>query len=77
MPIENTPKEHLERWCKLVIESKIEPMVRFAYMVKSYLFGIETLLKDRRTSNGILERLNSLIQLAKKTRTRICQHRKL
>ena len=66
MPLENTPKEHLERWCKLVIESKIEPMVRFAYMVKSHLFGIETLLKDRKTNNGILEGLNSLIQLAKK-----------
>lgn len=59
---ENKPNE----WCRLVIDSAIEPMVKFVNMIKAHMFGIKTLFEKRNINNGILEGLNSLIQLAKK-----------
>lgn len=56
----------LNAWCKLVIESSIKPMVDFANMIKAHMYGIKTLFKNRNINNGILEGLNSLIQLAKR-----------
>lgn len=63
---EPNPVAKLEKWCELVAKSAIEPMVDFVKMIKSHMYGIKTLLADRNTNNGILEGLNSLIQLAKK-----------
>lgn len=60
------PVTKLENWCKMVIESTIVPMVEFANMIKAHMYGIKTLFVNRNVNNGILEGLNSLIQLAKK-----------
>jgi len=60
------PENKLKEWCKLVIDSAIEPMVKFVNMIKAHMFGIKTLFEKRNINNGILEGLNSLIQLAKK-----------
>ena len=60
------PENKLNEWCRLVIDSAIEPMVKFVNMIKAHMFGIKTLFEKRNINNGILEGLNSLIQLAKK-----------
>jgi transposase len=56
----------IEEWCKLVLESTIRPMEKFVNMIKSHMFGIKTMFKYKAVNNGILEGLNSLIQLAKR-----------
>jgi len=56
----------LERWCDMVEQSAIKPMVDFVAMVRSHMFGIRNLFAMRNVNNGILEGLNSKIQLAKK-----------
>nr|WP_308572146.1 ISL3 family transposase [uncultured Prevotella sp.] len=58
--------ERLERWCKMVEQSAIKPMVDFVAMVRSHMFGIKNLFAMKNVNNGILEGLNSQIQLAKK-----------
>ena len=58
--------ERLERWCKMVEEAAIKPMTDFVAMVRSHMFGIKNLFAMREVNNGILEGLNSQIQLAKK-----------
>lgn len=63
---EAEPESRLGKWCDMVIESAIKPMVDFANMIKAHMFGIKTLFQYRSINNGILEGLNSLIQLAKK-----------
>jgi transposase len=63
---EDDTESRLEEWCNLVLESAIQPMARFVYMIKSHMFGIKTMFKYRAVNNGILEGLNSLIQLAKR-----------
>ena len=63
---DSKPLERLEQWCKMVTDSAIKPMVDFAKMVKSHMFGIKTLFDIKDVNNGILEGLNSLIQLAKR-----------
>ena len=63
---EPDPEGKLKQWCKAVAESAIAPMVAFANMVKTHMYGIRTLLANKDINNGILEGLNSLIQLAKR-----------
>jgi transposase len=58
-------KGFLAFWCDLAEESKIFPFQRFAATVKSHWSGIVNYL-DSNLSNGILEGINSQIQLAKK-----------
>lgn len=58
--------ERLESWCTMVEESAIKPMVNFVNMVRAHMFGIKKLFTMRNINNGVLEGLNSQIQLAKK-----------
>jgi transposase len=52
-------------WCDLAQDSKIQPFIKFANTVKAHWSGIINYVKTR-ISNGILEGINSKIQLAKK-----------
>jgi transposase len=63
---EDDTEAQIEEWCKLVLESTIRPMEKFVNMIKSHMFGIKTMFKYKAVNNGILEGLNSLIQLAKR-----------
>lgn len=58
--------ERLEQWCQIVEQSAIKPMVDFVAMVRSHMFGIKNFFDMKNVNNGILEGLNSQIQLAKK-----------
>lgn len=55
----------LSFWCDLVDESKIFPLLKFANSVRSHWSGIMKFI-DSKISNGILEGINSKIQLAKR-----------
>ena len=54
----------LEQWCKEVDREKIPSFMKFVNTVKSHKSGIINFVKTR-INNGILEGLNSKIQLAK------------
>jgi len=58
-------KGYLKFWCDLVIESAIQPFIMFVNLIKSHWFGIINYF-DTKLNNGILEGINSKIQLAKK-----------
>ena len=58
--------ERLGKWCDMVEQAAIKPMADFVAMVRSHMFGIKNLFDMRNVNNGILEGLNSQIQLAKK-----------
>jgi len=58
----------LSFWCDLVIESKIFPFIKFVNTIQSHWSGIINYTQSK-MSNGILEGINSKIQLAKR-RTR-------
>jgi transposase len=58
-------KGYLQFWCDLVIESAIQPFIKFVNLIKSHWFGIVNYF-DSKLNNGILEGINSKIQLAKK-----------
>ena len=55
----------LEDWCSQVDKAGIEPFKRFANTVKSHWSGIVNFCETR-INNGILEGINSKIQLAKR-----------
>ena len=55
----------LAYWTDLVTESGIQPLIKFGNTVKSHWSGIVNFIKTR-ISNGVLEGINSKIQLAKK-----------
>jgi transposase len=59
-------EDRLNEWCEKVYESSIQPLVKFVNLIKAHMFGIKTMFKFKGVNNGILEGLNSLIQLAKK-----------
>ena len=64
----NDPEESqgfLSYWCDLAKESKIFPMMKFANTIKKHWSGIVNYTKSK-MSNGILEGINSKIQLAKR-----------
>jgi len=52
-------------WCDLAIDSKIQPFIKVAKTIKAHWQGIINYTESR-ISNGILEGINSKIQLAKK-----------
>lgn len=55
----------LAYWCDLVYESKIKPLMKFANTIKGHWSGIVNYTKTQMT-NGVLEGINSKIQLAKR-----------
>lgn len=55
----------LAYWCDLASESKIQPFIEAAKTIKAHWSGIINYIKSR-LNNGILEGINSKIQLAKK-----------
>lgn len=56
---------YLSYWCHLVEESKIHPFIKAAKTLKAHWFGIVN-YSETNLNNGILEGINSKIQLAKK-----------
>ena len=54
----------LAYWCDLAEEFKILPMMKFAATIKSHWTGIINYIRAK-MSNGVLEGINSKIQLAK------------
>jgi transposase len=58
-------KGYMRFWCDLVVESGIQPFIKFVNLIKSHWFGIVNYFESRLT-NGILEGINSKIQLAKR-----------
>jgi transposase len=56
---------YLSYWCDLVEESKIFPFIKAAKTLKAHWFGIVN-YSETNLNNGILEGINSKIQLAKK-----------
>ena len=55
----------LTDWCVQVTKSKIQPMIKAANTIKAHWSGIINFIQSK-ISNGILEGINSKIQLAKK-----------
>jgi transposase len=55
----------LAYWCDIAYESKIQPFIKVANTIKTHWSGIVNYIKSR-LNNGILEGINSKIQLAKK-----------
>ena len=58
-------KSFIDFWCKEVEKSNIPPFISFSKTIKSHLSGIIHFMKAH-ISNGILEGINSKIQLAKR-----------
>lgn len=56
---------YLAYWCELVKDSQIQPFIKAAKTIMSHWTGIVNYIKSR-LNNGILEGINSKIQLAKK-----------
>jgi transposase len=56
---------YLAYWCDLVEESKIQTFMNVAKTIKAHWTGVVNFFKSR-LNNGILEGINSKIQLAKK-----------
>lgn len=61
----NVVRAMLERWCKCVMRSKVEPMKEVAKMIRSHLEGIVAWAQTRQT-NGFLEAINGLFQASKR-----------
>jgi transposase len=58
-------KGYLKFWCDLVTEAAIQPFMKFVNLIKTHWWGIVNYF-DSRINNGILEGINSKIQLAKR-----------
>ena len=58
-------ESYLAFWCDLAIDSRIQPFIKVASTIKAHWSGIVNYIKSK-VNNGILEGLNSKIQLAKK-----------
>ena len=56
---------YLAFWCDLADESRIQPFVKVAKTIRAHWTGIVNYIESR-INNGILEGINSKIQLAKK-----------
>ena len=65
MPTEDKALEFLIDWEKEVVEKKINPLIKFARTVMVHKHGIINFFKTK-INNGILEGINSKIQLAKR-----------
>ena len=58
-------KGYLKFRCDMVIETGIQPFIKFVNLIKAHRFGIVNYF-DSKLTNGILEGINSKIQLAKR-----------
>jgi len=58
-------KGYLWFWCDMAMNAKIEPFKKFVAMIKSHWSGVAAYF-DKRVTNGVLEGINSKIQLAKR-----------
>ena len=58
-------KGYLKFWCDLATEAAIQPFIKFVNLIKAHWWGIVNYFESRIT-NGILEGINSKIQLAKR-----------
>lgn len=58
-------ESYLAFWCDLAIDSRIQPFIKVANTIKAHWSGIVNYIRSK-VNNGILEGLNSKIQLAKK-----------
>jgi transposase len=58
-------KGYMKFWCDLAVESAIQPFIKFVNLIKAHWFGIVNYF-DSRLTNGIVEGINSKIQLAKR-----------
>ena len=58
-------KGYLKFWCDIVVETGIQPFIKFVNLIKAHWFGIVNYF-DSKLTNGILEGINSKIQLAKR-----------
>lgn len=59
-------KGYLAYWCDTVMESDIHPFKKFVGIIKAHWYGIAACFDNKGISNGILEGINSKIQLAKR-----------
>lgn len=58
-------ESYLAFWCDMVDESKISPFIKTSNTIKAHWSGIINYIESK-INNGILEGLNSKVQLAKK-----------
>lgn len=58
-------ESYLAFWCDMVDESKISPFIKTSNTIKTHWSGIINYIESK-INNGILEGLNSKVQLAKK-----------
>ena len=65
MPSKTAAENFLAQWCRDVETAKIPAFMVFAKTVKSHWTGIVNFV-DSRISNGVLEGINSKVQLAKR-----------
>lgn len=65
MPDQAAAQTHLQHWCAAVEAAKIGPMMQFAKTVKAHWSGIVRFVESK-ISNGMLEGINSKVQLAKR-----------
>lgn len=56
---------HLQHWCAAVEAARIGPLLQFAKTVKAHWSGIVRFVESK-ISNGLLEGINSKVQLAKR-----------
>lgn len=65
LPDERQAEAFVREWCAEVDKKKIVPFMDFAKTVRSHMTGIISFVRTR-ISNGLLEGINSKIQLAKR-----------
>ena len=53
-------------WMEIAEQSVLEPFKKLAITFKGHLFGIKTFFEQGHVTNGVLESLNSKVQLAKR-----------
>ena len=54
------------KWMKMAEQSALEPFKKLVATFKAHLFGIKTFFEQGTVTNGVLESLNSKVQLAKR-----------
>lgn len=58
--------EDFLKWMDMAEETALEPFKRLVATFKGHLFGIKTFFEEGNVTNGVLESLNSKVQLAKR-----------
>ena len=57
--------DYLRRWVKGAVRSRLQPIIEFAHLVEDHWPGILAWFNSR-ASNGLLEGMNSMVQMAKR-----------